>query len=263
MDNYTRAVARVSAALRALKRAPESLQVAYAKDFVVEIWKARTMRRERNLPRSSFILALTQMVARCKQPAGPDTVLDVKCFVEEIRAFDMPPKEEFYQDLGDDQWWLALPMREAMSNTCPVPPVAKDVFSTLIHTSETSLLNGSRASIDGRTVGKRREEVPATDSEVIRANKRSAPDFNAHMVDGLPKPDPAEEPEGMVFRQDCSIELTPSRQPFPGFNQEQLDRAARTSFGWRLHMPFLCTDRRTVPRFRQPFRLSESILVNY
>ncbi|VDC02049.1 unnamed protein product [Peniophora sp. CBMAI 1063] len=131
MELYSRAIARVDTALRALKDAPESSQVEYAKIFIAELWDARTVRREHKIPRSPFMLALAQMVARCKPAPGADSDLDVEAFVTEMRDFDVSPAKEYHENLGADQWWRYLPKRRAQ----------RDDRSTLFESKSVHTLN--------------------------------------------------------------------------------------------------------------------------
>ncbi|VDB89943.1 unnamed protein product [Peniophora sp. CBMAI 1063] len=108
MEEFAVAVARVHAALCALKGAPESSQLAHAHDFIVELWNARDLRRRHELPRSPFIHALTEMIAlRCRQPGAAD--IDPDLFTNELRAFEDIPHTDYFGSLGEHQWWHALP----------------------------------------------------------------------------------------------------------------------------------------------------------
>ncbi|VDC02050.1 unnamed protein product [Peniophora sp. CBMAI 1063] len=204
MEGYSRAVARVGAALRALKGAPESSQVEYAKAFIVEIWNARTMRREHNLPRLTFIYALTQMVARCKpkKPTGPDPDLDIERFVKEIGAFEMPSLENLellgnWGDLGEDQWWSLLPTSKAKH---PLYPASSGPDIPPSSASPSVSVSRSTPVID-----------PSLDSHSLNDNLDDVrPDADTEYNDDL---EPGEIPEAHISPVLDRSPLIPRRQP--------------------------------------------------
>ncbi|KZV62373.1 hypothetical protein PENSPDRAFT_658172 [Peniophora sp. CONT] len=140
MEEYSRATARVRAALQALKLAPTLSQIVYAHTFIIELWAARDSRRAHELPRSPFIHSLTQMVAlRCKRPGT--TALDPELFIKEVRAFEICTPEQYAGDLGENQWWTSLPKVESKDARCMIPS-ADVTFSPINSPISTRTVTG-------------------------------------------------------------------------------------------------------------------------